>query len=304
MYDLVIMGGGPAGLTASIYAIRKRLNVLLVSKDLGGKTNYQLHNTFTHDYHLVRGSEIVEKFKRELEYLDFVRLMDEVTALKPVKGDGEGFSLHTRKGQDLEAKALIVATGARGKRLNIPGESEYMMRGIYYSAISYAPHFVEQTVAVVGEGGLALRAAAELATVAAHVYLVGPASEALNSPLGKKLGAAENVTVLAGYYPIAVLGGEHAERLRVRGPDDREQELQADGIFIEQALLPNSEALAGLVECDAQKRIKVDARNCTSIPGIFAAGDVTDTYAEQVLIAVGEGAKAALSAYEYLLPAL
>jgi alkyl hydroperoxide reductase subunit F len=302
MYDLVVMGGGPAGLTASIYAIRKRLNVLLVSKDLGGKTNYQVQNIFVHDFYVVRGREIVDKFKRELEYLDFARLTDEVTRVERV--DGSGFSLHTKKGEDLQTKTLIVATGAGARRLNIPGESEYMMHGIYYSAVSYAPHFVEQTVAVIGDGALALRAAAELTTVAAHVYLVGPMGETLNSPLGKKLMASENVTMLAGYYPTAVLGGQFVKRLRVRGPDDREQELPVDGIFIEQALLPHSEAVADLIDLDEQGRIKVDARNCTSLPGIFAAGDVTDTYAEQVLIAVGEGAKAALSAYDYLLPAL
>src|SRR6476659_10841636 len=103
MYDLVVMGGGPAGLTATIYAVRKRLNVLLLTKDLGGKTNYQLNNTFAHDYHGVRGAEVVEKFKRELEYLDFVRLMDEVTGVERVAADGVneanegGFSLHTKK---------------------------------------------------------------------------------------------------------------------------------------------------------------------------------------------------------------
>jgi alkyl hydroperoxide reductase subunit F len=302
MYDLVVIGGGPAGLTATIYAVRKRLNVLMVTKDLGGKTNYQLHLPFVHDYQTVRGAEIIDKFRRELEYLDFVRMMDEVVNVELMHSGR--FVLHTVGGHTLHAKSVIVATGVRAQRMFIPGESDFMMSGLYYSALSYAPHFVDKTVAVIGEGGLALRAAAELALVATHVYLVVPASKIPDSPLGRKLRGAVNVTILTGHHPVAVLGEQHAECLLVRGPDDREQELRIDGIFVEQALLPHSEMVANLVERDEQGRIRVDDRSCTTVPGIFAAGDVTDTYAEQVLVAVGDGAKAALSAYEYLLPAL
>jgi alkyl hydroperoxide reductase subunit F len=304
IYDLVVIGGGPAGLTATVYAVRKRLNVLLMSKDLGGKTNYHFDLPFVHDYQVVRGVEVVDKFKRELEYLDFVRSTDVVNSVHKADADGDGFLIHTEQGQDLRAKAVIVATGARGMRLGIPGEADYVGRGLYYSALSYAPHFIEKTVAVIGDGGLALRAAAELATVASHVHLVGSPGKVLDSPLGRKLKTAGNVTIFNGYHPTAIDGGQYADRLLVRAPDDSIAELLVDAIFIEQALLPHSEMAAGLVDRDKEGRIKVDARNCTSVPGIFAAGDVTDTYAEQVLVAVGEGAKAALSAYEYLLPVL
>jgi alkyl hydroperoxide reductase subunit F len=140
--------------------------------------------------------------------------------------------------------------------------------------------------------------------VAEHVYLVGPTEEDVQSVLGKKLESAENVTVLEGYRVTQILGGDYAERVVVQGPENQESEIGADGIFIEMALIPNSGMVAGLVDLDPQGRIKIDARNRTSVPGIFGAGDVTDTYAEQVLVAAGEGAKAALSAYEYLLPTL
>jgi alkyl hydroperoxide reductase subunit F len=304
MYDLVVIGGGPAGLTSTIYAVRKRLNVLLVAKELGGKTNYHVPLHFEHDYQRVRGTEVVEKFKRELEYLDFVRLMDSVTHVQRANGPDEGFLVGTKGGKELLASTVIVATGAAAQRLNIPGEAEFLGRGVFYSALSYAPHFVDRTAAVVGNGALALRAAAELALVATHVYLVGPVGHVLDSPLGKKLAASRNVTILAGYHPTAVKGGEYADRLVLRGTDDEARELRVDGIFVEQALVPQTEMVSGLVELDEQGRIKVDDRNRTNVPGIFAAGDVTDTYAEQVLVAVGEGAKAALSAYDYLLPAL
>jgi alkyl hydroperoxide reductase subunit AhpF len=163
---------------------------------------------------------------------------------------------------------------------------------------------VDKRTVVVGDGPLTLRAAAELALVATHVYIVGPVGHVLDTPLGKKLSASSNVTILAGYQPTAILGENWANRIIVRGPDGHDEELRTDGIFIEQALLPHTGMLNGLVELDDQGHIRVDDRNHTSMPGLFAAGDVTDTYAEQVLVAVGEGAKAALSAYSYLLPAL
>ena len=301
MYDLIVVGGGPAGLTATIYAIRKRLNVLLVSKDLGGKTNFRLELPGVEDYQIIRGLEIVGKFRSELEYLDFARHMEPVDQ---VTRHQDAFAVHTRGGGELLARAVVIATGTRQQRLNVPGEKEYLMRGLCYSAISYAPLFIDKTAVVIGDGDLALRSAAELATVTEHVYLVGPSGNVLDSALGKKLGAAENVTVLAGYAVTQILGGDYAERVVVQGPQDQQAEISADGIFIEMALIPNSGVLADLVDLDAQGRIKIDARNRTSVPGIFAAGDVTDTYAEQVLVAAGEGAKATLSAYEYLLPTL
>ena len=301
MYDLVVIGGGPAGLTATIYAIRKRLNALLVSKDLGGKTNFRLELPWVEEYQVIRGREVVNKFRAELEYLDFARHMEPVVQISQ---HHEAFAVHTKGGGELIAKAVIVASGTQHQRLNVPGEKEFLMRGLCYSAVSYAPLFIDKTTIVIGDGDLALRSAGELATVAEHVHLVGPSSAALATALGEKLEAAENVTVLKGYQVTEILGEDFAERVVVLGPESQEAEIGADGTFIEMALVPNSEMVADLVDLDSQGRIKIDARNRTSVPGIFAAGDVTDTYAEQVLVATGEGAKAALSAYEYLLPTL
>jgi len=301
MYDLIVVGGGPAGLTATIYAIRKRLNVLLVSRDLGGKTQFRLELPDVEDYQVIRGVEIVNKFRAELEYLDFARHMEPVQRISQHQ---DAFAVHTMGGGELLAKAVLVASGVRQQRLNVPGEKEFLMRGLCYSALSYAPLFIDKTTVVIGDGDLALRSAAELATVAEYVHLVGPASNILGSALGKKLQAAENVTILEDYRVIEILGDDYAERVVVESPEGQEAEIGADGTFIEMALIPNSTMVADLVDLDVEGRIKIDSRNRTSVPGIFAAGDVTDTYAEQVLVAVGEGAKAALSAYEYLLPAL
>jgi alkyl hydroperoxide reductase subunit F len=301
MFDLVIIGGGPAGLTAAIYAIRKRLNVLVLTKDFGGKTNFRLALPWIQEYQVVRGLEVVNKFRSELEYLDFARQLDDVQKIERQNG---GFHITTKSGAELDSKALIIATGARQVRLGVPGEKEFTMKGLCYSALSYAPLFIDKTTIVIGDGELALRAAGELSTVAKHVYMVCQQESAFAAPLGKKLKAARNVTILKGCEVIEVRGDEYARTLVLKDADGQTVQYSADAMFVEKALTPNSGMVKELVNLDEGGHIIVDCANRTSLPGVFAAGDVTNGYAEQVLVAVGEGAKAALSAYEYLLPTL
>lgn len=301
MYDLIVIGGGPAGLTAAVYAIRKRLNVLLISKDLGGKTNYHLELPGMESHQVITGVEIVNKFKSELEYLKFARHMEPVVK---VERDNGNFIVHTKGGGELLSKAVIIATGAQQKWLDVPGEREYLSKGLCYSALSYAPLFIDKDTVVIGEGDLALRSAAELSTVANHVHVVGTSQVALHTPLGQMLVEAENVTVLDDYRVSRVAGNGYCNRVYVQSPEGEEQEIEADGTFVEVDLLPNVQMVSDLVELDESGFIKVDSYSRTNVPGLFAAGDVTNIYAEQVLVAVGEGVKAALSAYEYLLPLL
>lgn len=301
MYDLIIIGGGPAGLTAAVYALRKRLNVLLLSKDLGGKTNYRLALPWIEDYQVIRGLEIVNKFRNELEYLDFARHIESV---EKVEKKGDHFVVQTQGGATMESKAVILATGARQVRMNVPGEKEFTMKGLCYSALSYAPLFIDRSVVVIGDEDLALRSAGELSTVAKEVTMVCSSEKALDTPLGHKLQRAKNVKIKTDYEIVEVQGDEYARKLILKDKAGKLSEYPADGIFVEKALTPNTGMVNGLIELDAQGRIVVDGNCRTSLPGLFAAGDVTNSYAEQVLVAVGEGAKAALSAYEYLLPLL
>jgi alkyl hydroperoxide reductase subunit AhpF len=221
-----------------------------------------------------------------------------------IERDGEGFAVHTKNGDKFETRSVVIATGTRQKRMGVPGEKDFIMRGLCYSALSYAPLFIDKDTAVIGDSELALRSAAELATVAKHVTLIGPTQPALESPLGGKLRVSNNVTIREGYQVVEVQGNGYAERVLVKSPAGEEETITADGTFVELGLVPNTQMVAGLVDLDPEGRVKVDCMARTSVPGVFAAGDVTTNYAEQVLIAVGEGAKAALSAYEYLLPAL
>lgn len=298
MHDLIIIGGGPAGLTASIYAIRKRLNVLNISKDLGGKTNLHLSIPWTEEYQVIRGLEVVNKFKQELEYLDFAHKQDKVTQVTKV---GDTFKVETDSNRVYESKAVILAMGVTMDPLDVPGEKEFYFKGLCYSAVSYAPLFIDKQVVVIGEDDLALRSAAELSTVATKVQLVGPKEEILQSELGKKLTGADNVTIYQGHQVVSIKGNGYANAVTIKSPDGVESDLDMDGAFIENALIPNSQSVKDLVHLDDQKRIIVDCLNRTNVPGVFAAGDITNIYAEQVLIAIGEGAKAALSAYDFLL---
>lgn len=298
MYDLIIVGGGPAGLTAAIYAIRKRLKVLLISKDLGGKTNYHLDLPNVENYQVIRGVEVVNKFKSELEYLDFAHHMEQV---EKIEKDDDGFMVYTNGGGELKAKAVIIATGTRQQWLNVPGEREYLSKGLCYSALSYAQLFIEKDTVVIGQDDLALRSAAELATVAHHVTVVGTNRQSLHTVLGEKLVAAPNVSILPDYKVKRVEGNGYCNAVIVESAKGEEMTIASDGTFVEISLIPNSSMVADLVKLDERGFIEVDSYSHTSMPGIYAAGDVTNIFAEQVLVAVGEGVKAALSAYDYLL---
>ena len=297
MYDLIVLGGGPAGLTATVYAIRKRLDVLLITRDLGGKTNYHLQLPFVEKHLVITGQEVVGRFANEVDYLEFARVFEKVEKIEQLDG---GFKVSTREEKTYEAKAIIVATGARGRLMEVPGEKDFMMRGLCYSAVSYAPLFIDRDVVVIGDTKLALRSTAELARIARKVTLVAPSHGELDSVMGRKVLEANNVEVLEGFRVKEVLGDDYARKIVVAKNGDK-KDLEADAFFVELELIPQSEIVADLVARDDTEHIMVDARNKTSTEGIFAAGDVTDVISEQVLISVGEGAKAALAAYEYLL---
>jgi thioredoxin reductase len=297
MYDLIIIGGGPAGLTAAVYALHKRIETLLISEDLGGKISYHLELKGFEGHEIVTGADVAAKFKRQLEYLPFACRIGRAVAIEPCP---VGFSVLTQGGGRLETRAAIVATGASPQRANVPGEGRLAGRGLSYSAVSHAQLFIEKVAAVFGSGGRALRAAAELAHVAKAVHLVLPGGAEMEPPLGLKLRALPNVTLYEDAGLCEIRGADFVESIVLRA-QGMTKEISVDGLFIELGLIPNSEPAAGLGVTGSGGRIVVDHTCATSCAGLFAAGDVTNVFAEQVLICIGEGAKAALSAYEYLL---
>jgi len=297
MYDLIIIGGGPAGLTAAVYALYKRIETLLISEDLGGKVSYHLKLKGFEGHEIITGADVVEKFKRQLEYLRFAHRIDRIAKVEPVNGN---FAVLTQSGERLEARAIVVATGATPQRIDVPGERRLIGRGLSYSAVSHAQLFIEREAVLFGSGARALRAAAELANVARHVHLLLPDRGEMESPLGKKLRASSNLTVYENAELREIRGEQFVESI-VFQSQGVAREIAVDGLFIELGLIPNSQLVADLGVTDNQGRIVVDCKCATSHPGLFAAGDVTDVFIEQVLICIGEGAKAVLNAYEYLL---
>jgi thioredoxin reductase len=300
MYDLIIVGGGPAGLTAAVYAVRKHVNVLLISPDLGGKANARMIIEGGNNYQVINGADTVRRFRSEIEYLDFARLLEGVTHLEKT---GDIFTVVTDSGRSFETKAVILATGANPLRLTCPGADRYFLRGVAYSTVSYAPMYQDKQVAVIGSDRIALRGAAELAQIAGKVYLVASTHGELDSPLGARLRASKRVTIYEGQQPLSVTGDNEVRQLTIAAPGGEQVTLDVDAVFVELGLVPNTKLVEGWVELDADKRVITNCGTETSVPGLFAAGDVTQLPAEQVLIAIGEGAKAALAAYEYLLKA-
>ncbi len=296
MVDIVVIGGGPAGLTAAMYAVQKKLNVLLISRDMGGKTNYHLQLPFVERHMVINGDEIVNRFSRELEYLDYVFLRESVNTIDKT---GDGYRINLHNGDSYDTRTLIVASGARGQKLDVPGEQEYMMRGLCYSATSYAQLFMDKNVAVVGNGDLMLRSAAELATYTSKLTVIALEDNVLHTPMAERLSRMPGVEFLSGYKVERVEGDMYARTLVISNGATRK--IDVDGVFVEVALEPRTRFLVNLCELDEQGRVKVNTRCETSQPGIFAAGDCTNVHAEQVLVAIGEGAKAALSAYDYLI---
>ncbi len=303
MYDLIIIGGGPAGLTAAVYAIRKRLNVVLVSPDLGGKAGARMHIEGVDTFNVINGADLVRRFKNEIEYLDFARILEPATKVE--KAD-DLFLVTTASGKCLEARAVILATGADAVRLTVPGADKYWLKGVAYSTVSYAPLYIDKTVALIGSGWMAMRGAAELAQIVKQLYLIAPPLSGgthgeLDTPMGRRVVDAPHVELLENWEPVAVEGDVYARKLLVRSPDGYERSLDVDGIFVELGLKPHSELVQGLTDVDEMGRVLVNCGTETTTPGLFAAGDVTQLPAEQVVVAIGEGAKAALAAYEYLI---
>ena len=300
-YELIIIGAGPAGMTAVVYAARKKLKTLLVSKDLGGQPllTSEIENYMGYQY--VTGPELVAKFHEQVkQYPIDILIGEEVEELSA--GDRQ-FTVTTKGGKRFVGKAVIIASGKRSRELNVPGERELVGRGVSYCAVCDAPLFTGRDVAVIGGGNSALTAVADLIKIAAKIYLVNRFKALRADPiLVEKAEASEKVVPFLGYAVEEILGEGRVRGIIIESRETGQaEELAVEGVFIEIGLIPNSEFTQGVVELNESGEIVVDCSCRTSVPGIFAAGDVTNVSEKQIIVAAGEGAKAALSAYRYLL---
>jgi thioredoxin reductase len=296
MYELIIVGGGPAGISAAAMALNQRMEMLIVAEQWGGQTTYQMQLEDSEGRGTISGETLLEAFRRQLDYLDFVRHFDRVTKVKPKDNH---FVVVTTDGDRFEAQTVIIATGAKPQRLDVPGAKRLAGRGLSYSATTHAGMFLGKDVAVVGFGRRAQWAAASLARKAHRVHLLAP-EPLLTTPLADKLANTARVEISEGAVVKEVLGEGFVSGVLALMPDGDEREIPVKGLFVKLPRIPNSALVKDWVDCDSRGHIIVDQMCATSWPGVYAAGDVT-MVSEQALVHVGEGAKAALSAYHHLL---
>ncbi len=303
-FDVLVVGGGPAGAAAAIYAARKGIRTGVAAERFGGQV---LDTMAIENFISVKETEgpklarALEEHVREYE-VDIMNLQ-RASQLIPAGDDG----LHRvqfENGGELKAKTLILATGARWREMNVPGEQEYRGRGVAYCPHCDGPLFKGKRVAVIGGGNSGVEAAIDLAGIVAHVTLLEFGEELrADAVLQRKLNSLPNVRVLKMAQTTEVKGdGQKVTGLVYKDrTSDEVHNVELEGIFVQIGLLPNSEWLKGTLELSRFGEIIVDAKGQTSIPGVFAAGDVTTVPYKQIVIAVGEGAKASLSAFDHLI---
>ena len=296
MYDLIVIGGGPAGITAAAMGINQRLETLIIAERWGGQTTYTMQLEELEGREILAGETLLEAFRRQLDYLDFARRFDTVTKVMPEEGS---FEVSTACGDCFEGRTLVVATGAKPQRLDVPGEARLAGRGLSYSSATHAGLFLGKDVAIVGYERRAQCATSDLARKAHQVYLLAPRPLA-DTPLAKRLRQMENVEIIAGATVKEIQGESFVEGIVVATEGGQEREIPVKGVFAKLPRTPNSDLVQDWLNCDQAGHIIVDVNCSTSWPGVYAAGDVTHV-SEQALVHIGEGAKAAISAYQYLL---
>lgn len=299
LYDLIIIGAGPAGITAAVYAARKRMSLLVISKDVGGQAALSGDIENYTGYQFITGIQLAAKFEEHMRKFG-IELKESEETTEITKKNNDTVSVKTNRGTYL-TKTVIIASGKRSRKLKIPGEDEFKNKGLTYCATCDGPLFAQKEVAVVGGGNSALDATLGLIKIAKRIYLINIASAlAGDEIMQEKVNESNKVSVLNNTRLTAILGDKMLSVIKIKKEDqDIEEELSVEGVFVEIGLIPNSE-FAGELERNKEGEIRVDSRNRTNIAGIFAAGDVTDVPEKQIIIAAGEGSKAALSAFRYL----
>ena len=301
-FEVLVVGGGPAGAAAAIYAARKGIRTGVVAERFGGQVLDTLSiENFVSVSH-TEGPQLAAAMERHVKDYE-VDVMNLQRAEKLVAGD-DYLEVHLASGATLKSKSLVLATGARWRQMNVPGENEYRNRGVAYCPHCDGPLFKGKRVAVIGGGNSGVEAAIDLAGIVAHVTLLEFDDKLrADDVLQRKLRSLPNVRVIVSAQTTEVTGdGSRVNGLIYTDRKSGERHtIDLEGIFVQIGLLPNTEWLQGTVELSMRGEIEVDARGQTNVPGVFAAGDCTTTPYKQIVIAMGEGSKAALSAFDHLI---
>ncbi|MDY6838090.1 MAG: FAD-dependent oxidoreductase [Thermodesulfobacteriota bacterium] len=300
LYDVIIIGGGPAGLSAAVYAARKVLKTLVITKEIGGQVTW----TYDVDNYLgfsqIDTADLVSKFEEHVEKYGVEKLVG--TEVKALDLTGKVKKVMAGDGKTYLAKTIVLAMGKRPRPLNVPGEKELIGMGVTYCSTCDAPLFADLDVAVAGGGNSALEAVMDLVKVARKVYMVSLTPLTGDQILQDKVTSSPKVEVFTEHEILQIIGESSVEAIEIKPLATGDvRRLDVAGIIVEIGLQPNSELALDVVETNGIGEIIIDARCRTGVAGVLACGDVTDVPFKQVIVAAGEGAKAALSAYDYIL---
>jgi len=296
LYDLVIVGAGPAGITAGVYAARKRMNFLIITTDIGGQASlgWDIENYL--GYQFITGPELVQKFKEHLNKFD-VELREGEKATV-VERPNDAVLIETDKGE-YSAKTVIVATGRRRKKLGAEGEDEFKNKGVTYCATCDGPLFAGMDVAVIGGGNSALDAALQLVKIAQRIYLIEATPQlTADRIMIQKAAESGKVFIYNGTKVKRIYGKQFVQGIEIE-KDGKLEDLPVGGIFIEIGSTPTSDFVTDVTK-NERGEVMVNCSCETNIPGIFAAGDVTNVPAKQIIVACGEGAKACIATFDYV----
>lgn len=298
--DVIIVGGGAGGLTAAIYTCRKNLKTMVVSVDWGGQTNLTNHIENYPGVDPMPGPKLMQKFKENAASFGA-----EFINAKAVRVDKKNnhFVVELSNGKTLSARAVILCFGTVPRELGIPGEKEFLGKGLSTCTTCDAPLFKNKTVAVIGGGNSAAEGALELAQVGAKkIFLVHRRNEFRADEITMdKVKKEEKIDVLTPWEPVAIEGDKFVTGLKIKNRESGEEKtLEVQGVFKEIGFVVDVSAVKHLVKVNERNEVVIDDKNATSVPGIFAAGDLTTVPYKQTVISAGEGAKAALSCYQWL----
>ncbi|MBB6122810.1 alkyl hydroperoxide reductase subunit F [Sphingobium subterraneum] len=304
-FDVLVIGGGPAGAAAAIYAARKGIRTGIAAERFGGQVldTMGIENFISVSH--TEGPKLASALEAHVKEYDVdVMNLQRAKRLVPASTPGGLIGVELENGATLSARSVILSTGARWRQMNVPGEDEYRNHGVAYCPHCDGPLYKGKRVAVIGGGNSGVEAAIDLAGIVAHVTLIEFDTQLrADAVLQRKLNSLPNVAVVTSALTTRVDGdGEKVTGLRYRDrTTEEEHEVILDGIFVQIGLVPNTEWLSDSVALSARGEIEVDARGATLVPGVFAAGDATTVPYKQIVIAMGEGSKAALSAFDYLI---
>jgi alkyl hydroperoxide reductase subunit F len=296
MYELIIVGAGPAGITAGVYAARKRMHFLMIAADIGGQTSLSWDVENYLGYQFITGPELVQKFKEHLDHFD-VEVKEGETVTSIEKSDAI-VNIKTDKGE-YTTQTVIIASGRRPRKLGVQGEDALQNKGITYCATCDAPLFADMDVAVIGGGNAGLDATLQLIKIAKKIYLIEVKPQLSADRVMVERAKGSNKVIFYTDTKVKRIYGDTLVKGLEIVKGDTVEDLAVGGIFVEIGATPVSDFIQG-VKKNEKGEIIVNCSCETDVPGIFAAGDVTNVFAKQIIVACGEGAKATLAAFDYV----